>query len=82
LLQLPDEVLIIHAVHAPQAVGALLLGGEGAKVRLGIIGGVVLARTLLQVPARLMLLPSRQCLPPHPAIPHPKPVARLLTAQH
>ncbi len=31
-----------------QAVGQLLLGGEGAKARLGLIGCVVLARTLLQ----------------------------------
>lgn len=29
-------------------MGALLLGGEGAKARLAVIGGVVLARTLLQ----------------------------------
>lgn len=36
---------------ALQAVGALLLGGEGAKARLGVIGAVVLARTLLQVSA-------------------------------
>lgn len=31
-----------------QAVGKLLLGGEGAKARLGMIAGVVLLRTLLQ----------------------------------
>jgi hypothetical protein len=31
-------------------VGALLLRGEGTKARLGVIGAVVLARTLLQVP--------------------------------
>lgn len=31
-----------------QAVGNLLLGGEGAKARLGMIAGVVLLRTLLQ----------------------------------
>jgi hypothetical protein len=42
-------------VHILQAVGALLLGGEGAKVRLGIIGAVVLARTLLQVSIHSML---------------------------
>lgn len=34
--------------HRHQAVGGLLLGGEGAKARLAMIGAVVLARTLLQ----------------------------------
>ncbi len=49
LAESPDMVLTGWCcADSVQAVGALLLGGDGAKARLGMIGAVVLARTLLQ----------------------------------
>jgi hypothetical protein len=52
-------LVILINLCTPQAVGALLLRGEGTKARLGVIAAVVLARTLLQVSLCALCLQTR-----------------------